>query len=147
MNGAKAFFDTNVLLYMFGGADLGKQAKAKELFRRYAQSGKMMLSTQVVQEFYTTGSRELVMPRRELQEALAALMDLPLTIVGPEHILAAIRIQERHTISCWNALILAAAESGGAEVLYTEDLCDGQKYGTVLVRNPFQEPAASSSPT
>ena len=32
----------------------------------------------------------------------------------------------------------AAAESGGAELLYTEDLNDGQVYGTVLVRNPFR---------
>jgi predicted nucleic acid-binding protein len=28
MNGAKAFFDTNVLLYMYGG-DEGKQARAE----------------------------------------------------------------------------------------------------------------------
>jgi len=38
MNGAKAFFDTNVLLYMYGG-DAGKQARAKELFRQYARAG------------------------------------------------------------------------------------------------------------
>jgi predicted nucleic acid-binding protein len=38
MNGAKAFFDTNVLLYMYGG-DRGKRERAKELFRQYAHSG------------------------------------------------------------------------------------------------------------
>jgi len=36
------------------------------------------------------------------------------------------------------ALIVAAAEAGGAEVLFAEDLNDGQRYGTVTVRNPFQ---------
>ena len=146
MSGAKAFFDTNVLLYMYGGGDLGKRAKAKELFRRYAQSGRMLLSTQVVQEFYTAGSRKLGMPRSELQEAVAALLDLPLVIVGSAHILAAIRTEERYIISFWDALILAAAESGGAEVLYTEDLNDGQQYGTVLARDPFRDAEASSSP-
>jgi len=137
MSGARAFFDTNVLLYMYGG-DRGKQARAKELFRQYARSGRMLLSTQVVQEFYAAGSRKLGMPRRELRDATAALLDSPLIIVGPSHITSAIQNEERHKISFWDALILAAAESGGAEVLYTEDLNDGQQYGTVLVRNPFR---------
>lgn len=145
MSVTKAFFDTNILLYMYSGADLSKQAKAKELFRRYAQSGRMLLSTQVVQEFYSAGSRKLGMPRPELQEAAAALLDLPLVIVGPAHILAAIRTEERYIISFWDALILAAAESGGAEVLYTEDLNDGQRFGEVLVRDPFRDSAVSSS--
>jgi predicted nucleic acid-binding protein len=145
MSVTKAFFDTNILLYMYGGADLSKQAKAKELFRRYAQSGRMLLSTQVVQEFYSAGSRKLGMPRAELQEATAALLDLPLVIVGPTHILAAIRTEERYLISFWDALILAAAESGGAEVLYTEDLNDGQRYGTLVVGDPFRDSEASSS--
>jgi predicted nucleic acid-binding protein len=146
MNGAKAFFDTNVLLYMYGGGDSGKRTKAKELFRRYAQTGRILVSTQVVQEFYSAGSRKLGMPRRELQEAAAALLDLPLVIVGPAHILAAIRSEERYLISFWDALILAAAESGGAEMLYTEDLNDGQQYGTVVARDPFRGSEVSSSP-
>ena len=136
MNGAKAFFDTNVLLYMYGGAAC-KQARAQELFRRYALTGHILISTQVVQEFYAAGSRKLGMPRRELQDATTALLDCPVVIVGPSHIISAIQNEERHKISFWDGLILAAAQSGGAEVLYTEDLNDGQQYGGVLARNPF----------
>ena len=139
MNGAKAFFDTNVLLYMYGG-DVGKRARAKELFRQHSLTGRMLLSTQVVQEFYAAGSRKLGMPRRELRDATAALLDSPLIVVGPSQITAAIQNEERYRISFWDALILAAAESGGAKVLYTEDLNHGQQYGTVLVRNPFRSP-------
>jgi predicted nucleic acid-binding protein len=137
MNGAKGFFDTNVLLYMYGG-DPGKQARAKELFREYGQSGRMLLSTWVVQEFYAAGSRKLGMPRQELREATAALLDSPLVIVGPPQIVSAIQNEERYRISFWDGLILAAAESGGSEILFTENLNDGQQYGTVLVRNPFR---------
>jgi predicted nucleic acid-binding protein len=139
MNGAKAFFDTNVLLYMYGG-DPGKQARAKELFRQYARSGRMLLSTQVVQEFYAAGSRKLGMPRQELRDATTALLDCPLVIVGPPQITSAIQNEERFQISFWDGLILAAAESGGSEILFTEDLNDGQQYGRVLVRNPFRSP-------
>jgi predicted nucleic acid-binding protein len=139
---AIAFFDTNVLLYMYGG-DPDKRARAKELFAQYALTGRMLLSTQVVQEFYAAGSRKLGMPRRELREAAVALLDCPLIVVGPSHIAAAIQNEERHGISFWDSLILAAAESGGAELLYTEDLNDGQQYGAVLVRNPFRSPGIS----
>jgi predicted nucleic acid-binding protein len=100
----------------------------------------MLLSTQVVQEFYAAGSRKLGMPRRELRDATAALLDCPLIVVGPPHITAAIQNEGQHKISFWDSLILATAESGGAEVLYTEDLSDGQQYGAVLVRNPFRTP-------
>ncbi len=140
MNGGKAFFDTNILLYMYGG-DARKRARAKELFREYAQAGRMVLSTQVVQEFYAAGSRKLGMPRRELRDIAVALLDSPLVIIAPSHITSAMEAEERHKISFWDALILAAAESGGAGVLYTEDLNDGQQYGTVLVRNPFRAAA------
>jgi len=144
MNDAKAFFDTNVLLYMYGG-DRGKQARAQELFRQYAVAGRMLLSTQVVQEFYAAGSRKLGMPRRELRDATAALLDCPLVVVGPSQITSAMQNEERYQISFWDGLILAAAESGGSEILYTEDLNDGQQYGTVLVRNPFRSPDSSLS--
>ena len=141
MSGAKAFFDTNILLYMYAG-DAGKRARAQELFREYTRDGRMLLSTQVVQEFYAAGSRKLGMPRRELCEATAALLDFPLIAIGPAHIRAAIQNEERHGISFWDALILSAAESGGAEVLYTEDLNHGQQYGSVVAQNPFR-PAVS----
>jgi|SRR6185437_13778648 len=138
MSGARAFFDTNVLLYMYGGPNAARQTRAKELFRQYAYSNCLLLSTQVVQEFYAAGSRKLGMPRRKLREAVAALLDIRPIVVGPAHITSAIDTEERYRISFWDALILAAAESGGAELLYTEDLSDGQQYGTVMVRNPFR---------
>jgi predicted nucleic acid-binding protein len=138
MNAARAFFDTNLLLYMYSGADARKQLQAKTVFQRHARSGQILVSTQVVQEFYAAGSRKLDMPARELREVVAALLDLPLVVVGPAQIISAIQTEGRYQISFWDALIVAAAESGGAEVLYTEDLNDGQQYGAVTVRNPFR---------
>jgi predicted nucleic acid-binding protein len=114
MNGVKAFFDTNVLLYMYGG-DSEKRARVKELFRQYAKRGSMLLSTQVVQEFYSAGSQKLGIPRAELREAVAALLDCPLVIVGPSEIRSAMENEERYQISFWDGLLLAAAGSGGSE--------------------------------
>ena len=137
MSDGRAFFDTNVLIYVVGSPDPAKQARAQELFRQYYLSGQAVVSTQVVQEFYTV-ARGLGMARRELLEAVDALLNLLLVINGPAEIKSALEIEERYQVSFWDALILAAAESGGADLLFTEDLNDGQQYGAVLVRNPFR---------
>ena len=41
-------------------------------------------------------------------------------------------------ISFWDALVVQAAHVSGAEILYSEDLSDGQRYGAVRVINPFR---------
>lgn len=138
MSGPKAFFDTNVLLYMFSSAEPAKRDLAKELFTRHTAENSLILSTQVVQEFYVAGSRKLSLSKARLRELSAALLDLPLVSVSPSHILHAMENEERYRISFWDALIVAAADAGGARVIYTEDLNDGQAYGAVTVHNPFR---------
>jgi predicted nucleic acid-binding protein len=135
----KAFFDTNVLLYMHSSADPGKQEQARALFQRYNEARRIVLSTQVVQEFYSAGLRKLVLSRGQAKQIVTDLLEFPLVLLGPAQIMKAIENEEQYQISFWDALILAAAESGGAEILFTEDLNHGQQYGPVLVRNPFKE--------
>jgi len=45
---------------------------------------------------------------------------------------------DSHLISCWDALIVKAAGSCGAEVIYSEDLGDGQSYRDVRVINQLK---------
>lgn len=140
MSAAKAFFDTNVLLYGYG-PDREKRARAQALIAEYGLSGRLLLSTQVVQEFYVAGLRKMGLPRPVLQEAVGTLLSMPVVVISPLHITMAMQKEDDYGISFWDALILAAAETAGADVLYTEDLNDGQKYGPVTVRNPFGERA------
>lgn len=139
----RTFFDTNIFLYAHSAANLRKQAVALELVDQYSEQSKLVLSTQVVQEFYSAGLRKLGLPREVVKHSVIALMGFPLVLLGSPHIVKAIENEERYQISFWDALILAAAESANAEVLFTEDLNDGQQYGEVLVRNPFREPEQS----
>ena len=55
-----------------------------------------------------------------------------------ESVLKALDLKGRYNISFWDALIVHAAGSCGAEVLYSEDLADGQNYGDVRVINPLK---------
>jgi predicted nucleic acid-binding protein len=54
-----------------------------------------------------------------------------------DSILEALDLEARYQISFWDALVIQAAQAAGAEILYSEDLSDGQRYGTVRVKNPL----------
>jgi predicted nucleic acid-binding protein len=58
----------------------------------------------------------------------------------PESILQALDIEMRCKTSFWDALILQAAESAGASILYSEDLATGQHYGSIQIVNPLIGP-------
>ena len=50
----------------------------------------------------------------------------------------AIEIKATFGLSYWDSLIIAAAERAFCPVVFSEDLNDGQQYGTVKVVNPFK---------
>jgi predicted nucleic acid-binding protein len=52
-------------------------------------------------------------------------------------VLRATEIQQRHQLSFWDALIVAAAAQGGAEMLLSEVLNPGQVIAGVRTVNPF----------
>jgi predicted nucleic acid-binding protein len=56
---------------------------------------------------------------------------------GHADLLRAARFERRHKMSWWDALVLTSAVELGCGVLWSEDLADGQRYGSVTVRNPF----------
>jgi predicted nucleic acid-binding protein len=49
-----AFFDTNVLVYLFDSGSPAKQQRARDLLQQKAGDGEAVLSIQVLQEFYVT---------------------------------------------------------------------------------------------
>ncbi|MBE0622475.1 MAG: PIN domain-containing protein [Burkholderiales bacterium] len=58
----KSFFDTNVLVYLFDADSPEKRRKARALFQKHAEAGDILLSTQVLQEFYVAVTRKLARP-------------------------------------------------------------------------------------
>ena len=55
----------------------------------------------------------------------------------PGDVIAAIELHRLTRISFWDALIVHAARSAGAQALYSEDLQHGTVLGGVRVVNPF----------
>ncbi len=132
----RTFVDTNVLVYAIDGSDERKQRAARAILDP-AASHAIVLSTQVLSEFYVVATRKLGVAGSDARAMVAALSRLPVVSVDPPLVLAAIEASERWQISFWDALILRAAEAAGAARLLSEDLTAGRTYGTVTVENPF----------
>ena len=54
-------------------------------------------------------------------------------------------LQRNHSLSWWDALIVAAAQAGDCMVLLTEDLQNGQVFDSVRVVSPFTLPNRTPS--
>lgn len=72
------------------------------------------------------------------RDIVADYLSWQVVINGGDAILEALATEERYQISFWDALVIQAANASGAKVLYSEDLSDGQMYGSVRVVNPVQ---------
>ena len=138
---SKTFLDTNVLVYLFDADSPEKQSRARDALRERLESGAVVVSTQVLQEFFVAVTRKLArpLPADEAEAALRRLMDLPVVQVDPDQILAAAVTSRRDRISFWDALILTAASAAGCEVVLSEDLQHGRSFGRVRIVDPFRD--------
>lgn len=140
----RIFLDTNVLVYLFDHDSPEKQRLAREILARYGPSGSLLLSTQVLQEFYVTVTKKLAVPLA-VETAAQAVSDLavfPLVPIDPALILSAIRRSHLARLSFWDALIIEAALAGKATHLYSEDLQHHQQFDGLRVVNPFLSASA-----
>lgn len=127
-----AFLDTNILIYKVEG-EADRAATVEGLLDLNP-----CISVQCLNEFVNVARRKLRLNWDEVHIALdhfrEACRVLPLT----ERVHArAVEISEQSLIGMYDALIIAAAELAGCDVLYTEDMKDGQRIGRVEIRNPF----------
>jgi predicted nucleic acid-binding protein len=135
---ADAFVDTNVLIYAAAGRRDApeKHARAWEIIG----TGDYGISAQVLAEFYVNAVRKPAVPLTpaEAGQWIAELQTVPVVPIDGSLVAQAVDRSAAHRISYWDAAIIVAAERLGATTLYSEDLNDGQRYGTVTVVNPFR---------
>ena len=129
----ETFFDTNVLLYLLSG-DAFKADRAETLV---AAGG--VISVQVLNEFASVASRELGMAWTEIREVLETVRAVcHVESVSLETHDRGITLSERYGFAIYDSMILASALLAGCNILFTEDLQDGQIIdGELTVRNPF----------
>jgi predicted nucleic acid-binding protein len=136
----KCFVDTNILVYAHDFGTGAKHERARTLVEKLWSSGGGVLSTQVLQELCINLRRKAVRPlsAEETRRVIEDYASWDVVVNTAESVLQALTIEGRYKISFWDALILQAAGSAGATVLYSEDLGEGQSYGSVRVVNPLR---------
>lgn len=136
---AKRFVDTNILVYAHDRTAGHKHARARALIEELWQTRAGAVSTQVLQELCVNLRRKAGHPldARTTRNVVTDYLTWHVVVNGTESVLEALELETRYQISFWDALIVCAAETCGAAVLYSEDLSHGQRYGTVEVVNPF----------
>jgi predicted nucleic acid-binding protein len=136
----KCFVDTNILVYAHDITQGTKHERARELVNSLWESGDGVLSTQVLQELCVAVRRKAARPLspENTRKLIEDYVKWPVVVNTAESLLEALDLESRYQISFWDALIVQAAASCGAEILYSEDLAEGQKYSEVRVVNPLK---------
>lgn len=138
MNG-KVFVDTNILIYSYDLDAGAKRNVATMVVRDIWERQCGVISTQVLQEFYVNITRKIPTPLSyaRARGILQSYFSWHVELNGPETVLFASEIEERHRIAFWDAMIIASAARAGAERVLTEDLNHGQVIEGVQIQNPF----------
>ncbi len=132
------FVDANVLIYSVSplSEDAAKCAVAAALL----QAPDLVLSVQVLQEFYVQAPRP-TRPQRLSHDEAASFISCWLRFPVQENTVpllqAALAAKVRFQISFWDALILEAARASGCRQVLSEDLNHSQDYDGLAVINPF----------
>ena len=134
-----SFVDTNVLVYA-EDRDAGRKHEiARDLIVDLWNSREGVLSVQVLQELYVTLTRKVRRPLAPARAADVVREYLAWRVVeNDSHLLvASMALQQKASISFWDALVVEAASTAACDRLYSEDLNSGQRFGSIEIVNPF----------
>jgi predicted nucleic acid-binding protein len=136
------FVDTNVFVYRRHAESGPRQARAAAVVERLWRQGDGRTSVQVLQEYYNVATRKLLLPKSEIRQSVNRLFAWKPVVPDAGTFARAWSIEDRHHLSFWDALVVAAAQTADCTHLLTEDLQDGQDLDGLLVLNPFELPTA-----
>jgi len=134
------FVDTNILMYAHDASAGSKHERAKALVEELWRDRTGVVSTQVLQELSVNLRKKVRRPLdgKATRDIVADYLTWQVIVNSGESILEAIDLESRYQISFWDALVVQAAQASGAETLYSEDISDGQTYGSVRAINPLR---------
>lgn len=132
----RSFLDTNILVYAVDDAEPAKQKIARELL---SMTSDIVISAQVLNEFYVTVTRKLkpAVAPDTAAKMVQNLARLPCIAVDSQLVRFALEAGQRWQLSHWDSLVIEAARQAGCTRVLTEDLADGANYDGLSIKNPF----------
>jgi predicted nucleic acid-binding protein len=134
---ARSFIETNILVYADDAFDPRKQQLALDLVVDLRTRQEGVLSTQVLQEYFVTATRKLGLEAHFAHQRVTQFGRFELIQPTLDMLLAAMDLQQNHSLSFGDALIVQTASGARCRVLYNEDMQAGARIGEVLIVNPF----------
>jgi len=136
-----SFVDTNVLVYAEDRDAKARHEVARELIVKLWDNRSGVLSVQVLQEFYVNVTRKLKKPLSlaKAKEIVNEYLTWTVVVNTGQLLTDAIELQQKAQLSFWDAMVVGAALEAECTELYSEDLNDGQRFGSVVIVNPFKQ--------
>ena len=133
----RSFIDTNVLVYAEASDVPLKQQAALALLKRLFESGNGVLSTQVLQEYGNVAIKKLKLPAQHIRAQLDMYEQFEVVQVTPALIRNGLDLHQTRSLSFYDAIIVASAQTAGCSVLFSEDMNTGEAVDGVRIVNPF----------
>ena len=135
-----SFVDTNILIYAEDRDAKGKHEVARTLIVDLWERREGVVSVQVLQEFYVHVTKKLKRPLTvpKAKEIIEEYLSWTVVENTGQMVLDAIDLQRKAQLSFWDSLVVQAAIQSGCDRLYSEDMNAGQRFGSVMVVNPFK---------
>lgn len=135
----RVFVDASVLVAAHD-LDAGERRSiAQHVVRQLWEDEVGVLSTQVLEEFYTAlttdGSQ---VPRRAARDLIQAYSVWPTIVLDAADLVTACDLEERHRLRFRAATIVAAARKAGAPLLLADRIDPFRAIPGLEVRNPFR---------
>lgn len=134
---AKAFFDTNILIYLYSADEPEKQQLA---LQKIESIENRWISTQVLSEMSNTLSKKFKLKYSDIANVLTEIQTtFQIVTVKPNTIERALKLAQMYRYSYYDSLIIAAALEQSCQILYSEDMQHQQIINQQLtILNPFK---------
>ena len=131
----RVFIDSNLWIYLFTKDNGGKYKTAKDYIAMSAENSRLVISYQVVNEVcYVLKKKNYTEP--EIQSVAKNILGL-CEVCGYSNdiIFLASELRERYSFSYWDSHVAASALTSQCNVLASEDMQDGLKINTMIIKN------------
>ena len=137
MNAERFTLDTNILVYAVDA----REGRKRELARRIIEAAIGLdcpLALQVVGEFYVAAAAKLKLDAKDAAaRAIQLIAGFDTFVYSVHAVRAALEEAPKGRFSYWDGVLLASAAEAGCTTIFSEDMADGARFGSIAVSNPF----------
>ena len=134
----RAFFDTNIFIYLYAEKEREKQTVCKEVINK---ADECITSTQILNEINNVLIKKWQMSFetvKTIQQDIRQISD-EVVYVKEDTIDKAIDLHFKHGFSYYDCLMLSSALENNCKTIYTEDMNDGQIIeNSLTIVSPFK---------